>query len=231
MYYSDLIISETQADKILALQLDKSLAGMKDEMLDAAARIQDGATRAIYYTSCFTQNYQNVCAKLKSEDSRFLSGIVQLVRNRRIIYDLIGIYFDEVFKNKTQQQVLAIGMALEKVGVNVSASTLTAKSFVAGLTTTVCLSAGFSPLIVAKVRKLSGGAVFLAGAYGYVQQASESADRLKLLSPMYYHALYMQQLEMMYFLVEPVFTKAGAFAPHYYMSDHDVVNIIQRMVR
>ena len=230
MYYSDFIITKIQAEKILALQLYKSLAGIRDEMLDAATRIQDGATRVIYYTSCFTDNYQDVCAKLKSEDSRFLTGLVQLVRNRRIIYDLIRIYFEEVFKNKTQQQVMAIGMALEKVGVTLSASTLTAKSLVVGLTTTVCLSAGVSPLIVARVRKLSGGAVFFTGAYGYVQQASESADRLKLLSPIYYYALYAQQLEMMYFLVEPVFTKAEAFV-HRYMSDRNVVNTIQRMVR
>ncbi|HEY2453378.1 MAG TPA: hypothetical protein VGI71_12245 [Scandinavium sp.] len=230
MYYSDLIIKEMQAERILALQLDKSLAGVKDEALDAAARIQDGATRALYYTSCFTDNYQDVCAKLKSEDSRFLTGLVQLVRNRRIVYDLIHIYFEEVLKHKTQQQLDAIGRGIEKLGVNISASTFSAKSLVAGITATICLSAGFSPLIVAKVRKLSGAGVFLAGTYGYVQLAAESAERLRLLSPMYYHALYMQNLEMMYFLVEQGFMKAQAFG-HRYMSDHDVVNLIHRMVR
>ncbi|XTZ38976.1 hypothetical protein ACQYRI_02675 [Salmonella enterica] len=230
MYYSDMIIKNMQADNILALKLDKALAGVKDEMLDSAKRIQDGATRAIYYTSCLTDNYQDVCEKLKSEDSRVLMGIAYLVRTRRLVYDLIRIYYEEIFKNKTQQQVIAIGQILEKLGVSVSASTLTAKSFVAGLTTTICLSAGFSPLIVARVRKVSGGAVFLAGAYGYVQEAAESTDRLKLLSPMYYNALYMQQLEMMYFLIEPVSTKVNAF-PHHYMSDNNIVNIIIRMVR
>lgn len=230
MYYSDLIIREMQVDKIIALQLDKSLAGVKDNVLDAAARIKDGATRAIYYTSCFTDNYQDVCEKLKSEDSRFLTGLVQMARNRTIVYDLIRIYYEEVFKNKTQQQISAIARALEKLGVNISASTLTTKSFVAGLTTTICLSAGFSPLIVARVRKLSGAGVFLAGTYGYVQIASESVDRLKILSPIYYHALYVQGLEMMYFLVEPVFMKAEIFGRRY-MSDHDVVNTIYRMVR
>lgn len=230
MYYSDLIIKEMQAEKIMALQLDKSLAGVKDNVLDAAARIKDGAIRAIYYTSCFTDNYQDVCENLKSEDSRFLMGLVQMVRNRTIIYDLVRIYYEEIFKNKTQQQIFSIARALKTLGVNISASTLTAKSFVAGLTTTLCLSAGFSPLIVARVRKLSGGGVFLAGTYGYVQLASESADRLKLLSPIYYHALYVQNLEMMYFLVETVFMKAEAFGRHD-MSDHDVINTVYRMVR
>ncbi|BDH47264.1 hypothetical protein TUM12370_33080 [Salmonella enterica subsp. enterica serovar Choleraesuis] len=230
MYYSDLIVRESQADKILALQLDKSLAGVRGEVLDIAARIKDGAVRAIYYASCFTDNYQDVCTMLKSEGNRFLLGLVQLILHRRIVYDLIRIYYEEVFKNKTQQQILAIGRALEKLGVNVSASTLTVKSFVAGLTATICLSTGFSSLVVARVRKLSGMGVFLASSYGYVKIASESVGRLKLLSPAYYHALYMQDLEMMYFLVEPIFMKVGAFGNRY-MSDDDLISTIWEMAK
>ena len=105
MYYSDLIIREMQAEKLMALQLDKAIKGVGEQVVQTAARIKDGATRAIYYTSCFTDNYQDVCAKLKSEDVRFGEGLYQLFRDRRIVYDLIEAYFKGVLQHKTQQQL------------------------------------------------------------------------------------------------------------------------------
>lgn len=229
MYYSDSIIREMQAEKLMALQLDKAVSGVGEQVLETAARIKDGATRAIYYTSCFTDNYQDVCAKLKSEDVRFGEGLYQLFRDRRIVYDLIEVYFKDVLQHKTQQQLEFIKWRLLKLGLNISTSSLTADSLTLGITTTVCLSLGFSPLVVGRVRALAGSAVGAAGLYGYVQQASESADRLKLCGPGYYHALYLRKLEMMYFLVEPIFVKAQAFENNY-LSDDDIVNITSRMV-
>jgi len=228
MYYSDLIIREMQAEKLMALQLDKAVKGVGEQVVQTAARIKDGATRAIYYTSCFTDNYQDVCAKLKSEDVRFGEGLYQLFRDRRIVYDLIEAYFKGVLQHKTQQQLEFIKWRLLKLGLNISTSSLTADSLTLGITTTICLSLGFSPLVVGRVRALAGGAVGAAGLYGYVQQAAESADRLKLWGPGYYHALYLRKLEMMYFIVEPIFVKARVFE-HTYLSDDDIVNIISRM--
>ncbi|KFC00957.1 hypothetical protein GTGU_03613 [Trabulsiella guamensis ATCC 49490] len=230
MYYSDSIIREMQAEKLMALQLDKAVNDLGKQVLETAARIKDGATRAIYYTSCFTDNYQDVCSKLKSEDVRFGEGLYQLFRDRRIVYDLIEVYFKDVLQHKTQQQLEFIKWRLFKLGLNISTSSLTADSLTLGITTTVCLSLGFSPLVVGRVRALAGGAVGVAGLYGYVQQAAESADRLKLWEPGYYYALYLRKLEMMYFIVEPIFVKARAFE-NAYLSDDDIVNIISRMAK
>lgn len=230
MYYSDSIIRKMQAEKLMALQLDKAVSGAGEQVLETAARIKDGATRAIYYASCFTNNYQDVCAKLKSEDVRFGEGLYQLFRERRIVYDLIDVYFREMFQHKTQQQLEFIKWRLFKLGINISTSSLTADSLTLGVTTTVCLSLGFSPMVVGRVRALAGGAVGAAGLYGYVQQAAESADRLKLWGPKYYHSLYLRKLEMMYFIVEPVFVKARVFEDTY-LTDEAIVDIISRMVR
>lgn len=230
MYYSDSIIREMQAEKLMALQLDKAVEGVGEQILETAARIKDGATRAVYYTSCFTDNFQDVCAKLKSEDIRFGEGLYQLFRNRRIVYDLIDVYFREVFKHKTQQQLEFIKWRLLKLGIYISTSSLTADSLTLGVTTTVCLSVGFSPMVVGRIRALAGGAVGIAGLYGYVQQAAESANRLKLWGPEYYHALYLRKLDMMYFIVEPIFVKARV-SEDTYLTDEDIVNMISRMVR
>ncbi|KNC90312.1 hypothetical protein [Trabulsiella odontotermitis] len=230
MYESDLIIKEMQADKLMALMLDKALAGVKDQILESAARMQDGATRLSYYASCFTDNYQDVCTKLKYEDKRFAEGLYQLIRDRRIVYDLMSEYFSQLFRHKTYEQLDFIKGQLLQLGTNISASSFTAESFTLGITSSVCLSLGFSPPVIGKVRALSSGAVGAAGLYGYVQQAAESADRLKRQSPLYYHALCLRKLDMMYFIVEPVFIKAHAFG-HQHLSDSQIANIISNMMK
>lgn len=86
MYHSDWIIQHIQAEKLMALQLENALSGVKDQVLQQARKISDGATRLLFYTSCFTENYQDVCARLKAEDLRFAEGIQQLIKDRNIIF-------------------------------------------------------------------------------------------------------------------------------------------------
>lgn len=224
MYHSDLILKGIKADELMASQLEKALIGVKDQVLQQASKIGDGATRLVYYTSCFTDNYQDVCAKLKEEDLRFLDGIAEVVKRRDIIYRLVHIYFEEIFRFKTREQLSAINSGLLKAGVIISSNTLNNQTFVIGITTAVCLGIGFNSSIVAWTGKTAALTVTGLGLYGIVQQAADSAERLRLQAPMYYQALHMQRLEMMYFLVEPTFMKAQAF-------ESDITNAIINMVK
>lgn len=224
MYHSDLILKGIKADELMASQLEKALIGVKDQILQQASKIGDGATRLVYYTSCFTDNYQDVCAKLKEEDLRFLDGIAEVVKRRDIIYRLVHIYFEEIFRFKTREQLSAINSGLLKAGVIISSNTLNNQTFIIGITTAVCLGIGFNSSIVAWTGKTAALTVTGLGLYGIVQQAADSAERLRLQAPMYYQALHMQRLEMMYFLVEPTFMKAQAF-------ESDITNAIINMVK
>lgn len=100
MYYSDAIISKMTSDKILARKLEHALSGVREQVIEQAGRIQDGATRMAYYTSCFTDNYQDVCSKLKSEDVRFFEAFYQRVKDRKMILTLIQIYVELLVKTK-----------------------------------------------------------------------------------------------------------------------------------
>lgn len=224
MYHSDLILKGIKADELMASQLEKALIGVKDQVLQQASKIGDGATRLVYYTSCFTDNYQDVCAKLKEEDLRFLDGIAEVVKRRDIIYRLVHIYFEEIFRFKTREKLSAINSGLLKAGVIISSNTLNNQTFIIGITTAVCLGIGFNSSIVAWTGKTAALTVTGLGLYGIVQQAADSAERLRLQAPMYYQALHMQRLEMMYFLVEPTFMKAQAF-------ESDITNAIINMVK
>lgn len=105
MYHSDLIIKGIQAEKLMALKLEKALSGVKSLTLKQVEKMGNSATRLLFYTSCLTENYQDVCARLKEEDVRFLDGLVQLVNNRDVIFRIIHIYFEDIFKLKKDSRL------------------------------------------------------------------------------------------------------------------------------
>lgn len=71
MYYSNAILTKMASDKILARKLEDAISGVKDQATDQLGRLQGGATRIAWHLSCFTDNYQDVCSRLKTEDVRF----------------------------------------------------------------------------------------------------------------------------------------------------------------
>lgn len=69
MYYNNEVTSYLQSNNILALKLDHALTGVRTMVSNQIEIIGAGAQRAIYYTSCFTDNYQDVCRKQKQKIS------------------------------------------------------------------------------------------------------------------------------------------------------------------
>jgi 5'-3' exonuclease len=105
MYYRNEVISYLQANKILALKFDRALTGLGKTVSNQIEMIGAGATRALYYTSCFTDEYQDICQKQKTEDIRFSKGAYHLLQHKGVVYDILKIYFEEVFKYRTPEQL------------------------------------------------------------------------------------------------------------------------------
>lgn len=99
------VISYLQANKILALKLDHALTGPGKAVSNQLETIGAGATRALYYTSCFTDEYQDVCQQQKTEDIRFAKAVYHIMRREDVVYEMLGIYFEEVFRQKTSAQI------------------------------------------------------------------------------------------------------------------------------
>lgn len=118
---------------------------------------------------------------------------------------------------------------LMAVNVHIAASSLTGAGFALAVASAVAIGMNLSLDMSALVGGKAGGLVGVAGIYGVVQKAADSARRLHYTYPAYYAALYVQELEMMYFLVEPLFERAGAF--HQSTSDGGIANIITKMIR
>lgn len=230
MYYSNEVISYLQANKILALKLDHALTGTVKAVSNQIETIGAGATRTLYYTSCFTDEYQDVCQRQKNEDIRFKNAVIYLLRHGSIAYDMLEIYFEEIFKYKTADQLEHIKQMLMAVNVHIAASSLTNVGFALATASLVAVGMNLSLDLSSLAGRRAGGVIGIIGIYGVVQIAADSAHRLHIAYPVYYSALYAQGLEMMYFLIEPLFERAEAFKAKW-LSDGEIADIIIRMIR
>lgn len=218
------------AHKILALKLEHALTGVKDEVLKQAHQINDVATRLSYQLSCFTENYQDVCLRLRKEDSRFLKGIVQLIKHRNVIYKMLYIYIKSLLDNKSENRIHNIQRNLINLGVSISSSMLSSQAFIYSATMAVCSSVHTNIWMKEKITSFSTYAVLGLKFYGFVEQASRSANHLKNYNAYYYNLLYQEELEMMFFLIEPVIMRTPILNQAY-ASDSDIAYAISRMIK
>lgn len=224
------IISYLQANKILALKLDHAVTAVGQQVTNQVETLGKGATRLLYYTSCFTDEYNDVCQKQKNEDIRFRDAVYKIVRHVDVAYDMLRIYFEEIFKYKTSDQLEHIKQQLMAVNVHIAASSLTSAGFTLAVASTVRIGLNLSLEISALAGTWASRGIAVVGVYGVVQKAADSAYRLHIQFPAYYAALYAQGLEMLYFLIEPIFQKAGAIEAQW-ASNQDMVGIISRMIQ
>ncbi|MCK7106042.1 hypothetical protein [Enterobacter kobei] len=230
MYHSEEIIREFQNQKILAMKLDRAVRAVGDEVKSHLNNIGAGAQRLLYYTSCFSDEYYDVCTRQNLEDARFRKGIFHLVSRWSIVFDMINTYIEDLVKNYSPAELAAIRDALMRANVYLSTSTLTSYSFSTAVATTVCLYVTLPPSGIKAVSGLTGAAIGGLGLYGIVQKAADSAHRLQVMHPAYYQALYLRELEMMYFLVEPAFIRSGVLTQQWTDSPYSAADKILKLM-
>ena len=233
MYYSKDIIEKIGTDKELAVRLDKAMSGVKDGVIDYLNNLGDASTRLLYYSSCLTENYQDVCTRLLNEDVRFIQGLGQLVKHRDLIFRMIKIYIETILKNKNEGEKRTILEKLIPFTKNISIKTLSKSALIYSIASYICYGSKMSATVEAAFVKRIGGRagipITALNLYSIVYKASESANRLKHFMPQFYHALYVEKLEMMYFLIEPIIMKAG-YLNISTASDNEITNALKRMM-
>jgi len=231
MYHSERIIKEMQDNNILSAKaLDRAVAGVRDAVKDQVRNIDAGMTRLINYGSCFTTDFYDKCIEQKAEDQRFFAGIYHLVQKKEIFTEMLEAYFEVVFEGRDSRQLQNIKRMLMQSNIHIATSTLTSRALAVGVAMTVCMSLNVSLPLSRFAGNTVGSAASITGIYGIVQEAAESARRLKILHPDYYQALYILELEMMFFLIEDRFLNAGALQQQW-LSDDEVADIIYKLVR
>lgn len=230
MYGNNEVISYLQANKILALKLEYAVSAVGHQLAKQVEMIGRGVTRLLYYTSCFTDEYNDVCQQQKTEDIRFRDAAYKLVRHSDVVFDMLKTYFEQIFKYKTNDQLEYIKKMLMAANIHIAASSLTSIGFTFAVASAVRVGLNLSLELSALVGTRASRGIAVVGIYGLVQKAADSAYRLHIQFPAYYAALYAEGLEMLYFLIEPIFQKADAFGSQW-SSDSDIASLITRMIR
>lgn len=230
MYNNDKIISHLQTNKILALKLDHAVSDIGAQVASQVQTLGKGATRLLYYTSCFTDEYNDICQQQKTEDIRFAKGVYHILRREDIVCEMLNIYFSEIFRHRTSDQIDHIKQIVMTVNIHISASSLTNSGFALAVASSVAIGMSLSLEISALAGSWASRGIASIGIYGIVQKAADSAHRLQFMSPIYYAELYAQELEMMYFLIEPLFERAKAFNTQW-ISNVEIADIITKMIR
>ncbi|WP_240987376.1 hypothetical protein [Erwinia piriflorinigrans] len=168
-----------RADNFIGISLEQALAGVRDAMLEQAKNIQTGATRLSFYASCFTSNYQDVCANQKAEDIRFSLNIVGLLSKRNVIERMIRIYVDLLLQNMTPERLRNIKKSLSHKGASFVSGSLTNQTIGAAIIAAACYSFSMKTAIDSVLLRYSTLAISLTGLYAYVQKAADAANRLK----------------------------------------------------
>jgi len=119
---------------------------------------------------------------------------------------------------------------LMAVNIHIAANSLTKAGFALATASFVASTMNLSLETNILAGRRMAGAINAIGIYGIVQKAAESAHRLNIAYPAYYSALYIKELEMLYFLIEPVLLRAEAYKAQW-GTESDLAEIITRMIR
>lgn len=230
MSYNSLILNKLDADRYMASLLEKSLDAVHQQTVQQAKIIYSGMERLSWYSSCLMDNYQDVCTRLKQEDIKFAKAIFTLAKHNDVVREMIEIYVNYMFENLSDQRIRNITRILAMSGTFVTSSSLTRLSFAYSVSALVASSLGMRISVEGALTTWATRGVALAGAYGYVQIASQAVERLLHKHGRYYRDLYDRDLEMLYFLIEPIIERVDA-NNQWQKTDQDIVSDIIRLIR
>lgn len=83
MNYRGVVVRQWQANKIVAQKLDVAAADVHNAVVNQVNDVKVGAIRVLYYSSCFTDKYCDVCTSQCVEDERLILGV--LILSKRVI--------------------------------------------------------------------------------------------------------------------------------------------------
>ncbi|MGB7803816.1 hypothetical protein [Buttiauxella sp.] len=107
-------------------------------------------------------------------------------------------------------------------------ATKSAMSYV--ISKSISESMGFTAKIRAAIGKFSNVTLTLLSFYSYVQKAALSARRLKTLNPYFYQILHHENIEMLYFIIEPVLQKNIGHLNNT-LSERDAITILRDIIK
>lgn len=200
-YLSSMIKFRLETERRAAIALEKAMHGLKDEISNTIDDIGSGAERLSWYGSCFFEDYQDVCSELKNEDKRFIKEILILFKREDAANDMIKMYIEAELDTLDPSAIRAVDIKLSKLLAGYSSGKLTKTAIASSIAILIVNSFNFKNTVLLKINKYSFAVLTAAALYGKVQVAAMAARRLRDLSPSLYQLFYINNMEMLYFLI------------------------------
>lgn len=197
-----------QSNKQLAIALTNSLRDMHEDHMATLEKVKQGTQRLVSYGACLMPDeyYRNACRDTWREDKRLVLALGEIYNRKDVTLDMVEIYFRKTLnrlgEQKSKDLITNIHNLLGKAAEHASAkaSKLALSSTLANL---IINSRDFKQNHIKLVNSFSTWFVNGATLYSKAQVAASAANRLKFQDPQYYQALYKENIEMLYFLIEP----------------------------
>ncbi|MBV7405841.1 hypothetical protein [Enterobacter sp. ENT03] len=208
MFISSIVKFKLETDRSAAVALDRAVKGVMQSSGSTLEDVRSGVERASWYSSCLFDKYKDVCKELSTEDQRFIKCIYEVYKRKDIIADIIRMYIEDELKYVSDSQIKSLDVKLTKYLANYRSSRLTKMAIANTLSIIVVNSFGFKNEVMVQLNRYSFVIVTAASLYGKVQTAALAARKLRTISPQLYNTLYMNNMEMLYFLVSEKIDKA-----------------------
>jgi len=201
-----------QSNKQLAIVLTNSLRDVHADLMSTIEKVQLGGQRLVNYGSCLVPDeyYRSACRDMLREDKRLVLALGEIYDRSDVTLDMVDIYFRKTLarlgEEKSNNLISHIQKLLGKAAEHASGKT--SKLAISLTIAKLIISSGdFKNAHIKLVNSFSAWFVNGATFYSKAQIAASASNRLKFQDPTYYQALYKENLEMLYFLIEPQMSK------------------------
>lgn len=165
-------------------------------------KVKPGAERLVNYSACLMPDeyYRSSCRDTWREDKRLVMALGEIYDRGDVTLDMVEIYFRKTLTRLGEQKSNSLVAHIQKLlGKAAEHSSVKASKLALSLTIAnlVISSRDFKQTHIKLVNSFS------ATLYAKAQIAASAANRLKFQDPAYYQALYKENIEMLYFLIEP----------------------------
>ncbi|THC31906.1 hypothetical protein E3V94_04380 [Enterobacter sp. AD2-3] len=181
---------------------------MHEDHMATLEKVKQGTQRLVSYGACLMPDeyYRNACRDTWREDKRLVLALGEIYNRKDVTLDMVEIYFRKTLnrlgEQKSKDLIANIHNLLGKAAEHASAkASKLALSFT--LANLIINSRDFKQNHIRLVNSFSTWFVNGATLYSKAQVAASAANRLKFQDPQYYQALYKENIEMLYFLIEP----------------------------
>ncbi|AWV46655.1 hypothetical protein CD201_19715 [Hafnia alvei] len=208
MSISSIVKFKFETARSAAVALERAVNGVKQNSLSTLEDVRSGVERASWYSSCLFDKYKYVCTELSIEDKRFIKCIYEVYKRVNIIADMMRMYIEEELKCVNDSQIKSLDVKLTKYLANYRNSRLTKMAIANSLSFIIVDSFGFKNEVMIQLNRYNFVIVTAVSLYGKVQVAALAARKLRTISPQLYNTLYMNNMEMLYFIVSEKINKA-----------------------